>query len=370
MTVPVWDDLLTEDERRALAPGVPERLDATPDVLVVGGGVIGLATAAFCRRAGVERVLVIERDRLASGPSGRAAGTLTPGFHALLRPDAFVRLAERGLELHREIAEEWDTGLHTIDSLAEIPPGITPPKSLDRAGARIVDGATAREIEPEFGEVEQALHIPDQGSIRPLGFAAALAGRAGTVVTGVEVHDVDTADGRVVRVTTSHGDVEPGAVVFCTGTSDLLSIPQLRIKGHMAATGPAPFRLRTLPATLIGFVQTREGRIVAGGTFDPGDDDPAVHDDVVELMAGELRRIIPRAKELEIEHRWTCFRPATPDELPVIDCVPGLENAWVSVGHFRTGIMVSPAAAELIASWITTGERPPAAADFGTGRFP
>src|SRR5437879_8641134 len=147
MSEPLWDHLLIDDDRRPLDPGPPERLDPSPDVLVVGGGVIGLATAAFCRRAGVERVLVIERDRLASGPSGRAAGTLTPGFHALLRPDAFVRLAERGLELHREIAEEWDTGLHTIDSLAEIPPGITPPKSLDRAGARIVDGATARETE-------------------------------------------------------------------------------------------------------------------------------------------------------------------------------------------------------------------------------
>src|SRR5438132_5475425 len=94
----VWDDALSEDERRALDPETPSELDPTPDVLVVGGGVTGLATAAACVRAGLGRVLLIERERLASGPSGRAAGTLTPGVHALLRPGPFVTLARRGLE--------------------------------------------------------------------------------------------------------------------------------------------------------------------------------------------------------------------------------------------------------------------------------
>jgi glycine/D-amino acid oxidase-like deaminating enzyme len=367
MTTPVWDDLLTANERRALEPG-PDALDATPDVLVVGGGVVGLATAAFCRRAGIERVLLIERDRLAAGPSGRAAGTLTPGFHALLRDDPFVRLASRGLELHREIADEWETGLRTIDSLAAIPAGVLPPDALERAGARVVDGVTARDIEPEFGEVEEALHIPRQGSVRPLRFAAALAGRAGAVATGVEMRALEFSNGRVTRVRTSHGDVTPGAVVVCTGTSDLVAVPQHRIKGHMFATEPAPFRLRTLPAMLIGFVQTDEGRIVVGGTVDAGED-PALAEDVIELMAGQLRSVIPRAKTLAIEHRWTCFRPATPDETPVIDRIPGLDNAWASIGHFRTGIMVAPAAAELATEWIATGVRPDAAADFAADRF-
>src|SRR6266480_1779747 len=108
MSEPLWDAVLTDDDRRALDPGPPERFDPTPDVLVVGGGVAGLATAAFCRKGGVERVTVIDHDRLASGPSGRAAGTLTPAIHALLKPDPFVQLAVRGLELHRELDREWE----------------------------------------------------------------------------------------------------------------------------------------------------------------------------------------------------------------------------------------------------------------------
>ena len=53
----------------------------------------------------------------------------------------------------------------------------------------------------------------------------------------------------------------------------------------------------------------------------------------------------------------------------MIDRLPDIENAWVSIGHFRTGIMVAPAAADLVARWITTGERPEDAVPFGAGRF-
>jgi len=366
----VWEGALFERDRRALDPGPPERLDPTPDVLVVGGGVTGLATAAFCRRAGLDRVILIERDGLASGPSGRAAGTLTPGIHALLRPGPFVSLARRGLELHRELDRQWDgaAGLRTLDSLVAWP-AVPPAELVELAGARAVDGAIAREIEPEFGHVEHAIHLPRQASIRPLDFAVHLAARAGDVATRIEMLGMETKSGRVVRVRTTAGDVTPGAVVLATGTAEEIRIPQQRIKGHMLATEPAPFRLRTLPAGFIGLVQAIDGRIVAGGTFDVGDDSPAVREDVIAGMVAEVRRLVPRAADLAVSHRWTCFRPAVSDELPVIDRVPGLENVWASLGHFRTGIMVGPAAAELVARWITTGERPEGAEAFAADRF-
>ena len=73
----IWTDELTDEEKRALEPGVPPDFDRTPDVLVVGGGVMGLATAQACRSAGLGSVVVIERaDGLASGSSGSAAGGL------------------------------------------------------------------------------------------------------------------------------------------------------------------------------------------------------------------------------------------------------------------------------------------------------
>ncbi len=371
MDGPLWDTLLTDDDRGVLDPGPPARLDPTPDVLVVGGGVAGLATAMFCRRAGVQRVVVVERDRLASGPSGRAAGTLTPAIHAMLKPDPFIELTSRGLELHRELDGEFDgaAGFRTIDSLVALP--IVPPKELlERAGGRLVDGATARELEPEFGDVEHAVHLPRQGAVPPLAFARELARRAGQVASRVEMLDMDTTNGQVTRVRTSHGDLSPGAVVFATSTTERLQTPQRRVKGHMLATEPGPFRLRTLPAGVVGLVQIAEGHVVVGGTFELEDHEPDVRDEIVATIVAELHRILPGTKDLAVAHRWTCFRPSTFDELPLIDRVPGLDNAWANVGHFRTGILAAPAAGELLASWITTGQRPGLAEAFGQERNP
>src|SRR5947208_1533817 len=158
----------------------------------------------------------------------------------------------------------------------------------------------------------------ERRSLRPLAYAAELAKRAGWVATGPEVLEIERDGSRVTRVRTSHGDIAPGTVVLCTGSTEELAVPQLRAKGHMLATQPAPFHLRTLPAGLIGLVQVADGSIVAGGTFDPGDDADEIRDDVIDGMLAEVHRLVPRAKELSVSHRWTCFRPAVADELPVI----------------------------------------------------
>jgi glycine oxidase len=74
----LWASTVDPADQAALDPGVPTDLDRHPEVLVVGGGVIGLATAVFCRRAGVGRVLVIEAARLAGAASGGPAGRWPP----------------------------------------------------------------------------------------------------------------------------------------------------------------------------------------------------------------------------------------------------------------------------------------------------
>src|SRR5438093_3615602 len=112
---PVWDEALGDDERLVLDPG-PSSFDPRPDVLVVGGGAVGLAAAAMCRRAGLGSVQVIERERCGAGPSGSAAGGLSPGVHSVSHP-AFVDLARESLALHRELDAEWhgEIGLRPLD---------------------------------------------------------------------------------------------------------------------------------------------------------------------------------------------------------------------------------------------------------------
>jgi glycine/D-amino acid oxidase-like deaminating enzyme len=107
----VWASTVDPADRAALDPGVPADLDRHPDVLVVGGGVIGLATAVFCRRAGIGRVLVIEAARLAGAASGGAGGALAPALHQLSDPPAFVALARTSLALYRQLDQDWERAL-------------------------------------------------------------------------------------------------------------------------------------------------------------------------------------------------------------------------------------------------------------------
>ena len=374
---PVWRDTAGAGVLAALQPGVPPDLDRRPDVLVVGGGVIGLAIAALCNRAGLGRVVLIERERLAAGASGSAAALLTPEAHVWTDPQPFVALARSSLQLLRALDDEWDgaVGVEPLDWLVALPQALPLDAELG-ALVDVLDPDGAHGAEPELGDVPGALRIREQSRVHPLRLAAALAARAGMVATGVEMRGITTAGGGVTTVRTSHGDIHPGAVVFATGLAPQLpevpelAVPQRWVKGHLLATVPAPFRLRTAVAALEGLVlQLAGGEIVAGGTLDEGDLDPAVRDDVIAGIRTALTALLPRTADLEVGHAWCCFRPTTADEQPVIDRVPKIDNAWITCGHFRTGILMAAATGDVLARWIGPGRRPEGVAPFGLERF-
>src|SRR5262249_19775070 len=221
-----------------------------------------------------------------------------------------------------------------------------------------------------------ALRIRGQARVHPRRLAASLAARAGCVASGVEMLDVVIDGARVTTVRTSHGDIHPGVVVFATGVAPTLpevpelTVPQRWVKGHLVATAPAPLRLRTALAAVEGLVlQLPGGEMVAGGTLDEGDRDPEVRDDVIDRIRAGLATLLPRTAGIANGHAWCCFRPTTADEQPVIDRVPGIENAWVTCGHFRTGILMAAATGDVLARWIRTGDRPAGGGAFGIDRF-
>jgi glycine/D-amino acid oxidase-like deaminating enzyme len=302
---------------------------------------------------------------------------LTPEAHVWTDPPPFVALARTSLQLLRALDAEWEgaIGVETLEWLVALPQALPLDAELG-ALVDVLDPDGAHAIEPELGDVPGALRIREQGRVHPLRLAAALAARAGTVATGVEMLGVTTGGGRVTAVRTSHGDVYPGAVVFATGLAPKLpelpapAVPQRWVKGHLLATAPSPFRLRTALAALEGLVlQLEGGEIVAGGTLDEGDHDPAVRDDVIAGIRKGLAALVPRTADLDIGHAWCCFRPTTADEQPVIDRAGDLENAWITCGHFRTGILMAAATGDALARWIESGHPPDGVAPFGLARF-
>jgi glycine/D-amino acid oxidase-like deaminating enzyme len=370
----VWETTASDTDRRALDPGVADELDRTPDVLVVGGGAAGLSAAVMSVRTGLGRVLLLERDRLAGGPTGMALGGFNPGIHALLnRPPEFVSLCREGLDLYRQLDAEWSgaLGVRTADTL--VATEVLPPHELlERAAGEAMDIDVARKIEPQLTpEIPYAILLRDQALGHPLHMAAEMSRHAGQLASGVTMTAIDTAGERVTRVRTSHGDISPGALVIAVGAAvpEWGPVPHVPVKGHILVTEPASFRLRALLAHYTGVYQLPDGRLLAGATFEPNDRSLDLREEQIAWIREEMERMVPAAHGLEVEFRWCCFRPGTPDDMPVIDRIPGTDNAWVSAGHFRTGLLVGPAGGLAIAEWIGTGRRPNAVSTFGLDRF-
>ena len=369
----VWRDRLNAPERAQLGRGAGVIEQQHPDILVVGGGIAGVATAAACHTAGLGSVLLIEAGRLGSGATGGAAGLLTPEIHEWSDPEPFVELARTSLELWGELEQTWPDGVGLIEldwiGLAPDPDGFAPHQ---RPAVEWLDHDQVADLVPGLARPMAGALIRRQARVNPLRSLARLAAILPDVATGTAATSVTVQSGRVVRVTTTAGDIHPGAVVFATGMPPLLDglpldLPASRVKGHLLVTEPSPVRL---PGTVAPVAtQLDDGRLLVGGTFDMGDETPTVRQDVIDSILEALYATLPAVRGLKAAYQWCCFRPRHPDGRPVIDRVPGLDNAWLTSGHFRTGILMAPVTAHTITRWISAGEPPAEAAAWSSVRF-
>ena len=311
---PIWDDIATADDLAALAPPRPAALPDTTDVLVVGGGVIGLAVAAACTRFGLDVLLIEREDRLARCASGRAAGGLSPDAHPELGP-RWRELARRSLAMHRELDARWDHGLRIVD-LSVVPLGVT---------------------------------VPDQGHVDPLRFCASLARHAGTIAVSTTLGDV--ADVRASRTVFAMGSAPKSAVIDT----------QSYVKGHLIATAPLPPLIDGVATDGHDMLvlQLPSGHVIAGGTKEPGIDAADVDDAVCAQIDAAMRRLMPALADAAITHWWTCFRPlAAPTALPSVTRVDDV--TWSAAGFYSTGILMAPVIGDAIARAIVQGAELPA----------
>jgi glycine oxidase len=369
----VWRDQLTGDERAALGRGYGSIPDFRPDLLVVGGGIMGVSTAAACVAAGIGSVLLVETGRLGAGATGGAAGLLIPEPHQWSDPEPFTDLERASLA--RWVSLEQDlpggVGLVELDWL-----GLAPYEGGFAAhqppAVHWLNPGQVAELVPGLARPMEGALIHRQARLNPLRALARLSAGLPSVATGVAAFGVTLRGDRITAVTTSAGEISPGAVVFATGRPPVLDglpldIPSERIKGHLLATDPAPLRLPGIVAPVA--TQIEDGRLLVGGTFDVGDESPAIRPEVIDSIMTTLAIALPELAGLGVAYQWCCFRPRHPDLRPVIDRVPGCANAWLTSGHFRTGILNAPATAGILARWISAGEAPDEPATWSASRF-
>ena len=348
------------------------------DVVVVGGGVVGVSTAYFLAEAGLSTV-VVERDSVGSHASGFAYG----GLSGLVGPGPIQPLAREGMRIHRELAESLpeQTGANTEFRYRPALALALTEEDAEAARGELAwrtaeDGYEVRWVEP--GEVESieprvaadtfgGVYTEGVADLDPYRFMIALTKAAelkgASVVTG-RTTGLTRESGRVTGVALDDGEIATGHVVLAMGpwaesaVSWLgSSVPIRPLKGQilrLRAPGP-PIR------TSIGWegnyaVTKPDGLVWTGTTEEEAGFDERPSAEAREQITRAYMRVLPFLGEAELIRQTACLRPITPDRLPLLGRAPELENAYVATGAGRSGILLGPAMGGVVADLIATGE--------------
>ena len=326
------------------------------DAVVVGGGIIGLASAWRAQQRGF-RVCVLERAEPGSGASRAAAGVLapdpeTPGFTALARASAGLWPA---------FADELgDVGYTRCGSLVLAFEG-------DELEADWLDGDTCRALEPGISpECVGGLVLDADAQVDPRRVVAALRDRVedlrtGADVVGIEPDCVELADGTLVG-----GD----RIVLAAGawTARRLAplLPVRPVKGQtLRLRGPLP-ATRIIRSEHVYVVPRASGETVLGATVEEAGYDETPTDEATQLLLRQAVRAVPAVAELDLVEAVASLRPGTPDDGPLIG---DWEGFVVATGHFRNGILLAPITADAVAAFLAGDEPPPETAPFAPSRF-
>ncbi|MEO1672087.1 MAG: glycine oxidase ThiO [Cyanobacteria bacterium J06631_2] len=359
-------------------------MKATRDILIVGGGVIGLAIAVELKRQGAN-VTVISQD-FTQAASHAAAGMLAP-LAEKLTSSALLDLCLRSRWLYPEWTQKLEalTGVETgYLSCGILAPVYTEPseaKSTLQSEAVWLDRETIQLYQPGLSDrVVGGWWYPEDGQVDNRCLMRALLQAAQTLGVelkeGVKVKAIQQRQGRVNGVLTDVGQLEAEQYVLAAGSwsNQLMPLPVRPVKGQMLALKMPqklhqPFPLqRVLYGDGVYLVPRQDGRLIVGATVEEVEWTPYNTPQGIQNLLGKAVELYPAAADWQIEEFWWGFRPGTPDELPILGR-SSCENLFLATGHYRNGILLAPITASLIADLILDQKSDPLLASFSYQRF-
>ncbi|MFJ6772582.1 glycine oxidase ThiO [Kitasatospora sp. NPDC091257] len=376
---------------------------AHADVLVIGGGVIGLAVAWRAAQRGLRNVIVVDPSP-GGGAAGVAAGMLAPVTELQYGEEPLLRLGMASNERYAAFAAELseasggrDTGYRRCGTVA------VALDSDDREELRELHafhqrlgldstwltGREARRLEPMLAPgVRGGLHVADDHQVDPRRLLTALAaacGNANVLLHRAEAVELLVEGGRATGARLSTGErVGAGQVVLAAGPhSHRLPglpdgvLPAIRpVKGQVlrlhVPDAYRPFLSRNVRAVVRGrhlyLVPRENGELVVGATTEEQGYDTTVTAGGVYELLRDAHELVPGITELPLLETSAGLRPGSPDNAPLLGptSLPGLVAA---TGHYRNGVLLTPVTADLVSEYLATGEVPETARPFTPLRF-
>ena len=341
-----------------------------PDVLILGGGVIGLTTAYFLNRAGVS-VEVVDKGDLGQESSWAGAGILEPAPSPERVRTPFAQLATHSARLFPNLSEDL-RGSSGVDNGFVVRGGWdlfsaqeSPPLRQwreDGIDFEEVDEHGLREREPALRPGScRPFFFPAMGQVRnPRHLKALLAwcGQHGVRLhPGCPIYGFERQQGRITAVRSARGLLRADRFLLATGawTDSLLEglgwRPGIRpVRGQMALLRVQPPLLaRVVEHGKRYLVPRPDGRVLIGSTEEDAGFEKQT---TAAAIAGLLEfacALVPGLAHAPLERCWAGLRPGSPDGLPFLGRVPDLDNLFVAAGHYRAGIQLSPATGMVMA---------------------
>ena len=358
-------------------------MPVTTEAVVVGGGVMGASVLYNLASRGVERPVLLERDTLGSGSTGRSSGIIRMHYST----EVSTRLAWNSYHIFMDFDEIVGgdvafvkTGFLVIapeDALDGLQHNTAIQQSVG-VPTSIISLDEAQEVAPgfELAEGESFGWEPESGHADPSGTAMAFAARArdlgAQVVLESPATDVEVRNGKVVAVVTEKELYETPVAVLATGPWSARFLPKLGIEAPLEATRHEVFFIRrpmdALPshpggADLANLTYFRpEGAdltLVGNGNVehevDPDTYNPKPSMDYVEDIWMRLVKRIPAIADGDFYTGYAGLYTSTPDLHPIIDQVDGIEGLYVCTGFSGHGFKLSPTVGICMAELILDG---------------
>lgn len=339
------------------------------DVVVVGGGVIGLLTAFNLAQAG-QRVCLLERAEVGRESSWAGGGIVSPLYPwrysaavtalAHWSQDFYPQLGARLFEHTGLDPEVHVTGLYWLD-LDDEEQALAWAQREGRPLSR-VDLSAVYDAVPVLGSgYRSAIYMAEVANVRNprlvKSLKAALRGmanveiREASAVTGL-LHE----GGRITGVVLGDQVLRSERVVLSAGawSGELLKplgidLPVEPVKGQMILFKCAQDFLPSMVLAKGRYaIPRRDGHILVGSTLEYQGFDKTPTDEALESLKASAIELLPALAQAEVVGHWAGLRPGSPEGIPFIGAVPGFEGLWLNCGHFRNGLVLAPASCQLL----------------------
>lgn len=361
----------------------------TFDLLVIGGGVIGLSCALHVHvLRPAWRICILDRPTQAGVASTAAAGMLAP-FSEFAEDHTLAALARESFAEYPDFLARFAPGVPLcgkgtllIDGNATEHRFNSRVQALAGLGveARILRGDALRAAEPSLAPtVPRALHLPER-LIDPRALHASLCEAArtrGIAFLDAELNGLKHTGNVVERGMLGGKDdlrferllIATGAWSSALGAQLGLSLDVTPIKGQIVQLdAPRAETLRhIIHAPNIYVAQRSANAMLCGATMEDAGFDSHIDADTSAELVARAAALVPDLATARVADSWIGFRPRTPDKFPILGKSSRFENLWLATGHFRNGILLTPATGRVIAASIVEGR--PCADEYLPARF-